>query len=159
MEWLRRLLRWINGLMGAPPAPSSMGRPSRQFDEFLAPSQHQPGLRSTTARILGGKASDDNVLFRRQRLETTDVDGNALQLDVFDARTCDFGHILSEQCTPVARCRCGKLLCSTQGPTPCCGVCSSCGSACCVLHRSTRTLEPGRQVVYCQKCAWHFWLW
>jgi len=160
MEWLRRLLRWISGLMGAPSAPSSPGRPSRQFDEFLAPFQHQPGLRSTTTRILGGKATDDNVLFRRQRLEVTDPDGNALQLDAFDARTCGFGHVLSESCLPAGRClSCGELVCSTQGPVPCCGVCSSCGAVCCVRDRRTRNLGQGRQVTYCKKCAWHFWSW
>lgn len=161
MEWLRRFLRWLsNGSSGAPAQPNTPGRRGRQVQDYLDLLDQHPGLRNTTVRLLGGKAMDDNVIFTREHVETTDDAGNALQVEVFDARTCGFGHVLHEQCHAAGVCGvCGELLCSTERPTPCASVCQSCGTVCCARHRNTYNLGDDKVVTYCSRCSWRFWFW
>ena len=158
MEWLRRFLRWLGGgRTGAPASSPAPGRPVRRVEDYVGLLDRHPGLRSTTIRILGGRATDDGTLFAREHIETEDDAGNAIQVDVFDARVCGFGHALDQNCRATAICAiCGELMCSAEG---CTGLCSVCGSACCARHRRIRDLGDGEVRIYCSRCSWRYWFW
>ena len=165
MAFLAVFLKWLVGHVHAQ-APGDSGtagtpgHPARRIEDFVGLLDRHPGMRSTTLRILGGRATDDGTLFVREHIETTDDAGNARQVEVFAARTCGFGHVLDEHCHAAGICGvCGELLCSTEHPTPCTSVCQSCGTACCARDRNTYNLGDGKIVTYCSRCSWRFWFW
>lgn len=164
MEWLRRLWRWLQGRPadqpGAPAASHAPGRPGRRrVEDYTNLLEGHPGARVTTVRVLGGRATDDGVLFEREHLETEDDQGNARQVDVFGARLCHAGHLLDQTVRATAVCAlCGDLMCSTEG---CTGWCAFCGAACCAKDRVSYTLHNGNTITYCSQCRWRHWwrLW
>jgi len=123
-------------------------RPQKVTD-YLELLHEHPGTRVTTVRLLGRRTADDNVLFAREHLETEDDEGNAREIDVYDARTCSFGHLLDQDVRATALCQtCGEVMCSTED---CTGWCCVCGSACCANHR-IRCVVGGQKLTYCNRC-------
>jgi hypothetical protein len=157
MAWLRRLLRWLgSGSTGAPAPPNTPGRQVRRVEDYVGLLDRHPGLRSTTIRVMGGRATDDGTLFAREHVETEDDAGNAVQVDAFDARTCSLGHMFDQTCLAVGVCELGgEVVCSHEtcgGGTA--AVCQACGACCCPRHRKNYNLGDGRTVTYCINCGW-----
>ena len=126
------------------------------MEDYVHLLDGHPGLRTSTTRLLGGRAADDNVMFDHQHIETVDDAGNAVQADVYDTRTCSFGHTLDQACRAVGICEIGgEVLCAAPS---CSAACAVCGAVCCARHRKTRDLGDGRTVTYCSRCSWRHWL-
>ena len=133
---MRMLLRLLRRLVVGPGnwRPRSRRTPSGQsLDDYLNMLDDHPGTRVSTTRLAGRRATTDNVLFTREHIETEDDGGGLRQIDVFDTRTCSFGHFLDQNVRATAICGfCHELMCSIDG---CAGSCSECGMACCARHR------------------------
>ena len=161
MRWLLRLLRRIllptryhqNSSNNAANAP-------QQINNYLQWLEDHGGTRITTTRVLGGRITDDNVIFTREHLETEDDRGNSVQLEAYEARQCSFGHLIDQDVRATSTCRiCGAILCSTgAGSTEACSAqCFNCGLVCCARHRATYTLNDGHTITYCYRCSWKHW--
>ena len=150
---LRRILAGRG--TGAPASPGAPVRRGRQMDDYLGLLNGHPGTRLTTTRLLGGRATDDGVIFTRERIQTEDDAGNAREVEVFDARMCGFGHIIDQDVRASGVCQiCGELLCTTPG---CASRCYLCGAACCAQHRVSPDLGNGATVTYCSRCRGRHW--
>jgi len=164
MGWLRRVGRGFVRLLAGddrhpPDGPEPADGEPEGMDGYLDLLHRHPGTRTTTVRLLGGRATEDDTLFLHEHIETEDDEGNLRLVDAYDTRLCGFNHLLDQQVRPTARCHiCDTLMCSMEG---CTGWCSVCGSACCARHRITHTLRDGTDITYCSRCHWiHWWrLW
>lgn len=157
MRSLWRYLRRIFGILGS----SRDGihdnlQQRRRVEDYTGILNEHPGTRLTTIRLVGRAATDDNVMFLHECIETEDAQGNARRIDVYDSRVCGFNHLLDQSVRATALCRyCGRLLCSTEG---CAGRCLACGISCCSRHRRTFNIGNGDNVTYCLRCSWlHYW--
>ena len=162
LRWLRQMLsgRFAGPRTGAPSQVDRAGRHVQRVDDYLELLEDHPGSRTTQIRILGSQASEDRVGFRHERIETEDDRGNARQVDVYEAKTCSFGHMLDQEVRVMSVCQiqgCGAVLCSAPG----CSATCECGASCCPTHRKSWQVGPGRTVTYCSICKWrHYWkLW
>jgi len=115
-----------------------------------------PGLRSTTARLLGPQAQEQGESFIHEHIETQDEKGSARQTDLYITFRCSNNHWLSQNVLVQGTCFCGTVLCSTPG---CFAVCAACSSACCPRHRKTVLLD-GVATTFCTRCYWKkYWFW
>jgi len=115
-----------------------------------------PGLRTTTLRILGPQAREQGESFLHEHVETEDEKGNARQTDIYIAYRCSSNHWLDQNVRVQGTCFCGAILCSTPG---CFAVCAACSSACCSHHRKSLVVD-GQIVTYCTRCYWKkYWFW
>ena len=159
---LQTFLRYLFTGRSGRPSGGGAAQPQRprEMADYLRLLEEHPGTRITTVKLLGKNASKDNVLLIKEHVETEDRDGNARQIDVLNAPTCDFGHLLDQQVRPAAVCQiCGRLMCSVEN---CTGWCAVCGKACCATHRSTYEREDERAITFCLRHRWRrfvAWFW
>ena len=120
--------------------------------DYLSLLEKHPGTRITTVRLLGKKTSEDNVLLVKEHIETEDEQGNARQVEVLDARTCDFGHLFDQQTHAAGICQiCNRLGCSQED---CMRTCSICGDAACKQDRTDHNSDHGQIVTICIRHKW-----
>jgi Fe2+ or Zn2+ uptake regulation protein len=112
-----------------------------------------PRTRKTVLRLVEGKASQDGVSFVKENLSFLEQDGTVRAVEIFGARTCDFGHVLDQQTRLVSVCaKCGRYTCSSSSPQ-CSWTCSCCGNSFCRSHVST--YADGES--YCARCRPRKW--
>lgn len=147
---LQRLWAWLAQ------GPRNTQPELRRVEEYVDLLRRHAGMRATTLRLVGRRATEDGVLFERDHFETEDDDGNAFQADVYDTRICSFGHLLLDpQVRPLGFCQiCDRCVCSSDG---CAAWCCVCGAVCCSIHRATYRPHDDRTVTYCIRCRWRHW--
>lgn len=151
--WLlfRRILRAVIGR--EPSSTSDSTSRGRQVDDYVQLLDRSGGTRITTVRLLGGRATDDNVISLREHIETEDQNGILRQVDVYVGQRCSCGRVIDQETHLAGSCRiCGAILCS--GCLDCCCIC---GAACCPIHLKTYDLGNGKTTTFCIRCSWRHW--
>ena len=127
----------------------------RKVEDYIQLLHRNHGARISTIRLVGDRVSDTNVTFQRERIQTEDDQGNALEVDVYVSQTCSCLRIIDKETQLTGTCHiCGSPVCAKCIET--CSV-SGCHAICCSRHRRTYQLNGDKTVTYCSRCAWRHW--
>jgi hypothetical protein len=150
------LRRLVAGPAESPSAADTKRPQPDHLKDCLALLDANPGLRSTTIRILGPLAAEEGISLTHEHIETEDEHGNARQTDLYIAYRCNNNHWIDQNVRILGTCFCGAILCSTPG---CFAVCAACSACCCSQHRKSY-IDDGQVITFCSRCFWKkYWLW
>ena len=136
------------------PTEDAATRP-RHIDDYIRLIDDHQGARLSTIRLVGDQVSDTNVTFQRERIQTEDDQGNALEVDVYVSQTCSCLRIIDKETQLTGTCQiCGNHVCAKCIET--CSV-SGCHAIYCPQHRRTYQLNGDKTVTYCSRCSWRHW--
>ena len=86
------LRRLVTGPAESPSVADDKRSHPDHLKDCLALLDANPGLRSTTIRILGPPAAEEGVSLTHEHIETEDEHGNARQTDLYIAYSCSNNH-------------------------------------------------------------------